>query len=224
MGIPAFIFFLNFSIFELKLLYNLWRNQNNAEFINNPASIRSRLLKFYITFYVFLFMSIFFVTKFYFVKPYIIGAIAITWIPQIVHNFYNKNQASLPIIVIFTNTLNKVLIPLYFKGFKDNIFYLRTDINLVYLCCFIISIQVVILYMQTVCGSRFFFPFKINQSSEHRFYYSNDELIDYKKETEYVNICYIIIRLNVLYVLEVYSIQNHSARSVKKMILMLYLK
>lgn len=140
-GIPAFFFFANFSIFELRLLYNVWKNQNIHE-LNDINVIRKKLVKFYITFYIFLFMSLFFVTKFYFEHTYILIAVCVTWTPQIIYNFIYNNQTSMPLINIFLNSFNKVLIPFYFRGYSQNIFNIKTDLNLVYLCSAILLAQV----------------------------------------------------------------------------------
>jgi hypothetical protein len=140
-GIPAFFYFINFSVFELRLLYNLWRNQNIHE-LNDANVIRRKLIKFYIIFYVFLFLSLFFVTKFYFEAPYILAAVIITWIPQIIHNAMYKNNSSMPLIALILITFNKILIPFYFRGCPKNLFQLKTDINIIYVCTGIIVFEV----------------------------------------------------------------------------------
>jgi hypothetical protein len=140
-GIPAFLYFANFSVFELRLLYNLWKNQNIAE-LNDINTIRKKLVKFYITFYVFLFLSLFFVTKFYFEEAYILLALIITWSPQIIYNSLYNNRVSLPLINIFLNTFNKILIPIYFRGCSQNIFHIKYNTTFIYICLVIISAQV----------------------------------------------------------------------------------
>jgi hypothetical protein len=184
LGIPAFFFFINFAIFELRLLYNLWRNQNIGE-LNNPNQIRKRLIKFYITFYIFLFLSLVFVTKFYFEKIYIIAAFIITWIPQIIHNAVYRNQISLPLITIFLNSLNKVIIPVYFRGCPKNIFRVKPDLGFLLIALSIVGVEIVILVMQTCWNPRFFIPCK-QRVAEHKYYYSKNELLALKPEFEKV--------------------------------------
>lgn len=109
-GPPALIYFLNFTIFEVRLLYKTWANQN----INNrfdTFEMRRKMMKYYIIFYIFIFLSLFMVTKFYFVKSYIFASVAFTWLPQIIFNFTNNNKLSLPLINVILISLNKVLIP-----------------------------------------------------------------------------------------------------------------
>jgi len=140
-GIPAFIYFTNFSIFELRLLYNLWKNQNLAE-LNDMNNVRVKLIKFYITFYIFLFLSLFFVTKFYFEQVYIAIAVVVTWLPQIYYNVYYKNRSSMPVVNIILNTINKLFIPVYFRGYPKNIFKIKTDIQFMYFILGIMAIEV----------------------------------------------------------------------------------
>jgi hypothetical protein len=112
--------------------------------------------------------------------------LTITWIPQILHNAIYRNQTSIPLINIILNTLNKILIPIYFRGCPTNIFYVKTDMNFIYFCLGIIGFELLFLYLQTLCGPRFFIPCKF-QVNDHKFYYTKEELLSYKKEFEHVN-------------------------------------
>ena len=58
-----------------------------------------------------MFLGLFFVTKFYFDKTYLLISLSLTWIPQIIHNFNEKNQISFPIFNILIFTLNKLAVP-----------------------------------------------------------------------------------------------------------------
>jgi hypothetical protein len=109
-GVPALIYFLNFTIFEIRLLYKTWANQN----VNNrydSFEMRRKMMKYYVIFYVFIFLSLFLVTKFYFIKMYILITVSITWLPQIIFNFINNNKTSLPMVCVIIMSLNKIMIP-----------------------------------------------------------------------------------------------------------------
>lgn len=111
-GIPAFIYFINFTIFEIRLLYRTWANQN----INNhydTFEMRRKMMKYYVIFYFFIFLSLFLVTKFYFIKYYIFGAVFLTWIPQIIFNITKNNKTSLPLINVILMSLNKLMVPVF---------------------------------------------------------------------------------------------------------------
>jgi hypothetical protein len=109
-GVPALIYFLNFTIFEIRLLYKTWANQN----VNNrydSFEMRRKMMKYYVIFYVFIFLSLFLVTKFYFIKMYIFITVITTWLPQIIFNFINNNKTSLPLVCVIIMSLNKIMIP-----------------------------------------------------------------------------------------------------------------
>jgi len=91
-------------------MYTIWRNQF-LQGLPNPATMRKKLIKFYLIFYVFLFLSLFFVTKFYFEKTYIVIAVSLSWIPQIVHNLVKRNNVSMPLYSILMNSINKLIFP-----------------------------------------------------------------------------------------------------------------
>ena len=179
-AIPSFIFFLNCSIFELRLLYNLWKNQNTND-LNDPNVIRKKLIKFYMTFYILLFLFIFFISKFYFLPIYVNLALMMTWLPQIINNIIFKNQFSFPWINIILISINKLMIPLYFRASEHNIFYIKPDSFYIYQFTGVILIQLLILQLQCLFGPRFFIPSKFCQVG-HQFYRTREELLDAKNK------------------------------------------
>lgn len=60
-----------------------------------------------------MFLGLFFVTKFYFVKSYLYFSLAITWLPQIIYNFLEKNFASIPMINVLIMSFNKLAFPVF---------------------------------------------------------------------------------------------------------------
>lgn len=74
---------------------------------------------------------------------------------------------------------------MYFRGCPENIFYVRTDSTLVLTCLLIILVEILVMYLQAILGSRFFFPFRM-KVPEHKFFYNKEELLNYKKDLEYV--------------------------------------
>ena len=109
-GIPAFLFFINFSCFEIRLLFLVWKSQTQNN-IQDTYSLRRKLMKFYILFYISIFISLFLVTKLYFIRHYIITAISLTWIPQILYNIQTNNKTSFPLFNVFIISLNKIVFP-----------------------------------------------------------------------------------------------------------------
>jgi hypothetical protein len=60
-----------------------------------------------------MFLGLFFVTKFYFVKNYLYFSLVITWLPQIIYNFIEKNFASIPLLNILIMSCNKLAFPVF---------------------------------------------------------------------------------------------------------------
>jgi hypothetical protein len=111
-GLVSLLYFINFAIFDLRLLYTAWRMQNTRYF-NDPILIRKKLVQFYFIFYISMFVSIFYINYFYFDKLWIFISISLMWIPQIIKNTYTNNRTSLPVLSILIITLNRMIIPVY---------------------------------------------------------------------------------------------------------------
>lgn len=139
---PAFIYFFNFSIFEIRLLTNIF-NIKNVRLYSEPHLLRKKLVQFYFMFYLIMFFSLFYVMKFFFEKPYILVAISGTWIPQIIYNAIYNNRMSMPIVNIVLLSLNKLFLPFYFRGYTDNLFKLSTDLNFLFIGLIVLLAQVI---------------------------------------------------------------------------------
>lgn len=151
------LYFANFSIFELKLLYNLWRIKN-TRYMNDPLILRRKLIQFYFMFYFIMFFSLFYVLKFYFDPPYIYFALIFTWLPQIIFNAIYKNKMSMPLINIVLTSLNKMFIPFYSRGCPENLFQIKSNSTFINICVLSIILEIFFLYSQTVFGPRWFIP------------------------------------------------------------------
>lgn len=109
-GIPSLLLFLNFSIFEFRLITLIWKNQNTRH-ASETRQLRRKLFGFFAILYFTMFISLFFVMKFIFVKQYIFIGICFTWLPQIFFNIVTKNRMSMPLLNVFLYSLNKMFLP-----------------------------------------------------------------------------------------------------------------
>lgn len=91
-------------------MYNLWKN-HNAQHAYDAVIMRRKLIQFYFTFYIAMFISLFFVMKFYFDKFYIVIGILFTWLPQIVYNSLYNNKLSMPLFHVIITSVNKMFLP-----------------------------------------------------------------------------------------------------------------
>lgn len=181
-GIPSFIYFVNFSVMDIRLLYTLWTLKFQNSF-SDPMIFRRKLMQFYFMFYFIMFFSFFFVLKFYFNKPYILIALLITWMPQIIFNVYYQNKISMPIIFIIIVCLNRIFPSIYFRGYSNNFFELSPDTIFVLAGIFILVSTSLFLYSQTLFGSRWFLPSKF-RTGRFDFFKTYEEMRELDKDLD----------------------------------------
>jgi hypothetical protein len=109
-GIPSFLLFLNFSVFELRLLTIVWKNQN-IRLNSDSMLLRRKLFRLYAIIYFSIFVSIFFVMRFLFEKKFIFLALFLTFLPQIGHNMLERNRICMPLLNVFLYSINKMFLP-----------------------------------------------------------------------------------------------------------------
>ena len=171
---PTITFFINFSITDLQFLYSIWRIKYKNE-LTDPIIVRKKLIKLYFMFYLGMFFSLFFITKFLFDKYYIILGILLTWMPQILFNIYYNNRVALPWSYIIFISIYRLFVPCYFRINKNNFFLISPDYSFSIFIIFLMLIQILILYYQNIKGSRFFLPEKYKKKKFE--YYKNKEEI-----------------------------------------------
>ena len=160
---PTIVYFLNFSFTDLKFLYTIWRLKYQKD-LADINLIKRKLIQLYFTFYLGMFFSLFFVTKFFFYKPYIIFGILLTWTPQIIFNIYYNNRISLPWSYIILTSIYRLFIPCYFRLNKNNFFLISPDYTFSFFIISLMIFQIYILYYQSIKGSRFFLPKKFRKN------------------------------------------------------------
>ena len=160
---PTIVYFLNFSFTDLKFLYTIWRLKYQKD-LADINLIKRKLIQLYFTFYLGMFFSLFFVTKFFFYKPYIIIGILLTWTPQIIFNIYYDNRISLPWSYIILTSIYRLFIPCYFRLNKNNFFLISPDYFFSFFIISLMIFQIFILYCQSIKGSRFFLPNKFRKN------------------------------------------------------------
>lgn len=121
------------------------------------------------------------VTKLYIIKDYVITATIITWLPQIYYNFKNNIRISLPLLIVFSYTLNKIAIPIYIRGYENNIFHIKSQFSIVYILLFIIITEILIYYAQIIFGLKFLCPNFIVKKN-FNIYKSKSEIINIIQE------------------------------------------
>ncbi len=173
---PTITFFINFSITDLQFLYFIWRIKYQNE-LTDPIIVRKKLIRLYFMFYLGMFFSLFFVTKFFFDKSFIILGILLTWSPQILFNIYYNNRVALPWSYIIFISIYRLFIPCYFRINRNNFFLISPDYPFSIFIIFLMLAQIYILYYQSIKGSRYFLPEKYKKR-KFEFYKNKEEIMN----------------------------------------------
>ena len=192
--IPTFCFFFNLSLTDIRFIYYLWRLKNIRN-LNDTNLIRRKLTQLYVVFYLIMFFSLFFLIKIYFNKIFALIGISLTWLPQIIFNAIYNNKILMPFSYLILISIYRLFIPIYFRIYDDNFFFISPDYKFVFFALMIIIISILFLYIQIFYDSRFFLPKKFKKSI-FDFYKTKQELIEINKNYEKID-C--VICLNPLF-------------------------
>ena len=182
-GMPSFCYFALFSIFLLRILFLAWRARNRE--ITNMRLFRKKLLKFYLFFYVFLFLSLISVKIWYSYFICTLILISSTWICQIVYSAKKGTKPPMSYLYIISASFSKISLCFYLKGYKSNIFGYRPNYLKVFIISLIISIEAFILIIQKFFGAKFIIPKKFRKQS-YDYYRKENEINEEDKEVECV--------------------------------------
>ena len=191
-GIIAIIYFFNFMGFELKLLFLIFRITNEL----NRDMYRRRISGLYLISFV-VFSLIFFNIKECLTNFYLILIIyTFSWLSQIFISVCKNARPPMSRLYIVWNSLSRLFLPIYFKGYNKNFFELKPSYLKVGLLAFIIFIEAIILILQKSLGARIIIPKKFRKQSQ-RFDYYKDK-VNIEKHVSQNPICVICLEnLNV---------------------------
>lgn len=192
--LPTIFYFINFSISDLKLLYSLFLLKY-SHLLSDQVLVRKKLLQLYFVFYLVMFFSLFFLTKFYFNKSYAFLGVSLTWIPQIIHNIIYKNKISLPWVYVIFTSIYRLFIPCYFRGYVHNFFLISPDYVFIIMCVLSMIFFIVVMYTQILFNGRWFLP-KRFQGKKYDFYRTKEEILQIKPDA---NNCECVICLSPLF-------------------------
>ena len=137
---------------------------------NNYEIYRKKIIRFYLLSYLILFFMLNYMVDFIFNVYISIIIIMLTWLPQIVYNFYYYNRTSLPYNYIIINSLFRLFPSLYFFLYKNNFMFMQQKISIVCVNIFLTVFFSIFMQMQVYKGPRFFLPNKyhINKNSLYK--------------------------------------------------------
>lgn len=153
---PAFWYFILFSIFEVKLLMIIWK----AHYWDDSASadtVRRAAVFFYCKLYAIIFVVLIFFYKFMRYNAFLIG-MSLYLAPQIIHNIIRGGRIRFNESYMFLAIGIRGILPLYFRGCSQNLYQLRPSVPFCVIFILVIGVQILLIYYQSVYGSRFFIP------------------------------------------------------------------
>ena len=127
--LPSLAYILLFIIFDMKMLFLVWKSHNLVH-MDNPQQLRKKLTAFYIQFYIGLFI---FLTLNYFFTfdGWFIVARNLVLLPQIIHNVKLGQKPVFNAFYIFGYIGTRLLIPFYQRVCTQNRFKLSPNISVV---------------------------------------------------------------------------------------------
>ena len=157
-AIPAWMYFILWFIFELKLLLVCWKAKNIAMFNQGNEAVRRALITFYIKFYLVALISLLTVEKIVCTPILLFFLWGSSLIPQIIENAINKSKNTPNISFATFMMITQCFFAIYIRGWPSNVMQLESDLNWSIYFILFISAQIAILYLQRKYGSRFFIP------------------------------------------------------------------
>ena len=195
-SMPSFCYFCLFSIFLLRILFLAWRARNRD--INDMQLFRKKLLRFYLLFYLFLFITLISVKLWYSYFFLTFLLFASTWIFQIIYSTLKGTKPPMSYLYILSASFSKISICIYIKAYKNNIFGYRPNYIKVFLVSSVVFIEAMILCLQKILGPKFFIPKRFRKQG-FNYYKNENEISENDKEIECV-IC--LDKIGNLYVSE----------------------
>jgi hypothetical protein len=209
---PSFCYFSLFSIFLLRILFLAWRARNRD--ITDMQLFRKKLLRFYLLFYLFLFITLISVKLWYSYFFFTFILFGSTWISQIIYSAKQGTKPPMSYLYILSTSFSKISISFYLKAYKNNIFGYRPNYIKVFIVSSVIIIEAIILCLQKFLGAKFIIPKKFRKHIYN--YYKNENEISQKdKETECV-IC--LDKIGNYFISEDEEINNIRGKNLKEKI------
>jgi hypothetical protein len=157
-GVAAFVKFVTFAIFEMRMLLSSWRLRAPAEFDASIESLRRSLFCLYIKLYGAIACGLF-VVYLYDSFPHAAAlAIYSFWVPQIFHAAQHNHRRALQPSFVISNTLSRLVLPLYVFACPENILSPGGNMPMAYLLTCSTLAQAGVLLLQVYKGGAVFLP------------------------------------------------------------------
>ena len=168
----------------MKILFLVWRSHNLRN-MENPQLLRKKLTAFYIQFCtlntnsdlgLFLYLTLIY---FFANDEWMIILSNMLLVPQLIHNIRMGNNPGFNPFYIFAFIGSRLLIPIYERLCPENRFNLTPNTTLVIVLLSLFVLEVLLLYLQSRLGSRFFVPKRFQPN-----YFNYRNKLKYSEETK----------------------------------------
>ena len=149
LAIISFLYFFLFAFVEGVILFFTYNFEKLSEMRNLVITCAISITLFVI------------IENYLFIYDvFIITFLLTSFMPQIIYNavYFKETQNSIPNKNTFGLVLNKLYLPLYFKGFIGNVFKTKVNFTFVVLYICIICLQIIVLVFQQKYGGDFVIP------------------------------------------------------------------
>ena len=167
----VFLSAMKFFYFDFWLLAIYWTKRRRLANVN----IFKEKLRFYLIYYFFLFFSFLFINTFFINYIFIMILCILLWIPQIIFNLKTNNKYGYPFIFILSTTIDKLIYPIYFRGYNNNFIEVKTNVILIFIMISFVILTIIVLYIQVLKDPRFML-FNSN-NNKYNFFKNKEELL-----------------------------------------------
>ena len=191
---------IKFIYFDFYLFTLYWAKKRN--YVNAVIYAKEKL-RFYMIYYIVTFCSFLFV-NILFSYFYIMILCICLWVPHIIHNIKSNNRYAYPFIYVLSTTIDKLIFPIYFRGYKGNFIGCKANEFLISSLVLFVIFTIIIYYIQIFTNPRFMFS-ESYQKSEFNFYKTKQELLSIKSD---IGLEECVICLSPIFDIEKESLNN----------------
>lgn len=217
-GIPSLLYFFSFSVFELRLLFFVWKSRYNDLLANNQTLFRKKLFLFYFLFYILLFISLISIKTIFSHYIYALLFFSCTWVFQIIHSIRTGTKPPISKSYIIVMTFNKLYLPIYLKAYEYNIFEYKPAYAKVAFLCSIVILEMMILLLQKTFGAKVIVP-KCLKTVPYNYYKEDVKIEEHISSNPDCVIC--LDSLKETFDEELYTVKNKESKSNSRNVLML---
>jgi hypothetical protein len=153
---PAFWYFILSAIFETRVMLLCWRTRYYSQF-QNTTEFRRAISKFYFHLYGSL-LLILFLGYFFLPDTWFMYLTAPFLVPQIAHNAIKGQKVKFNWQYLFLLGFLRIGIPIYVKSYDYSVFRYTPDPSFAIWYSVIVLFQILVIFLQSKVGPRFFVP------------------------------------------------------------------